>query len=339
MSTQPLRYLIFGVTFALAVTGFIACSSDGGGDGGTNGPTVTITAPGIVGPNGPSPTNPPNLTVTNVTVSDGSGATYTFQIATDQAFASIVAQTSGVGQGSAQTSWTPDDVLSGGDYFWRARGDAGGTSGPFSAVAQFTISGGGAVGPGETLVVFDPLTNGSTLGLRGGGTFTQHGWRVNANSDFIRYEVPTVTNGYVQWENLGLTPRGANDASHMLFGMWDPSAGGYTRNAFRVHVQKLWNNPHNPPFMRLRWISQGREHDTGHGFTGWNPSQVYTFRVDWRPDGPANIARVFLDDVEIMQVSYNRPYSPRTHFIELGIEERNESVIDAIYRNFTVVRR
>ena len=148
-----------------------------------------------------------------------------------------------------------------------------------------------------------------------------------------------MPDGYVEWQNLGLTPRGANDNSFMLLGMWDPTAGDYRANPFRVHVQKLWANPHNPPFIRLRWISQGRLEDVGANFTNWMPGQVYTWRLDWGPGGGANRARVFLDGIEIMQAQYNRTYAPRTHFIELGIGERGESVIDAIYRNFTIVRR
>jgi hypothetical protein len=189
-------------------------------------------------------------------------------------------------------------------------------------------------------VVFDDLTDGSTLATdREGGSFTPQGWRVNNNTDYLRYEVPTIENGYVQWQNVGLTPRGANDASHMLFGMWDPTAGAYRQNPFRVHLQKLWPNPHNPPFLRFRWISQGREEEAVSNFTDWNPAQAYTWRVDWGPSGGANIARVFLDGAEIMSLGYNRPYQPETHYIELGVQERHESVIDAIYRNLTIVRR
>ena len=339
MDTQPRRRPILALgttTLALA----LARCEEGGDNNGT-GSSATISAPGIVGPNSSSPIgdNQPELTVTNATVSTGAAPTYSFQVATDQGFTSTVAQASGIAQGSAQTSWEVSQPLDEGAYFWRARAEASGTAGPYSAVAQLAILGVGG-GPGETVVVFDDLTDGSSLATdREGGSFTPQGWRVNNNGDFLRYEVPTIENGYVQWQNLGLTPRGANDASHMLFGMWDPTAGGYTRNAFRVHVQKLWQNPHNPPFIRFRWISQGREADTGSNFTNWNPGQVYTWRVDWGPDGAANTARVLLDGIEIMSVGYNRPYQPRTHFIELGIEERHESVIDAIYRNLVVVRR
>jgi hypothetical protein len=337
MSTQPLRFIFLG-TLAFAAAGLVSCASD---NSGTVSPTTTITAPGIVEPNAASPVadNPPTLTVTNASVSDGSAPTYIFQVATDQAFASIVRQIADVAQGSAQTSWTPETSFGDGAYFWRAQAVSGSESGPFSTVAQFIAAGGVGTGPGETQVVFDSLTDGTTLGERSGGSLTQQGWRVNSNSDFIRYEVPTVTNGYAQWQNLGLTPQGPNAASHMLMGMWDPSAGDFRQNPFRVHVQKLWQNPHNPPFMRLRWISQGREQDAGVNFTNWNPGQAYTFRLDWGPSGSANTARVILDGVPIMTIDYNRSYAPNTHFIELGISERGESVIDAIYRNFSVVRR
>ena len=337
MSTLPLRNIISG---ALALSMAVALAGCGDSSGTTTESTVTITSPGIVGPNAasPAPSAQPTLTVTNVSVSDGSTATYSFQIATDEAFQSILRQTTGVAQGSAQTTWTPD-TLATGAYFWRARGVSGGTNGPWSQVAQFLISAGPETGPGENVVVFDALTDGTTMGVQNGGSLTQNGWRINTNSDFLRYEVPSVSNGYVQWQNLGLTPRGANDASHMLMGMWDPAAGPYRQNPFRVHVQKLWANPHNPPFMRLRFISQGREHDAGANFTNWNPGQVYTWRLDWGPGAGVNRARVFLDGIEVMGIQYNRAYNPQTHFIELGIGERGESVLDAIYRNFTVVSR
>jgi hypothetical protein len=341
MNTQQRRRPILALGTTTLALALARCEDSGNGNNNGTGSSPTISAPGIVGPNSPSPIGDtqPTLTVTNVSVSTGAAPTYAFQVATDQGFTSTVAQASGIAQGSGQTSWEVSQSLGEGAYFWRARGEASGTAGPYSPVAQFAILGVGG-GPGETVVVFDDLTDGSTLATDGeGGSFTPQGWRVNNNTDYLRYEVPTVENGYVQWQNVGLTPRGVNEASHMLFGMWDPTAGAYTRNPFRVHVQKLWQNPHNPPYIRFRWISQGQEEDTGYDFTDWNPGQVYTWRVDWGPSAGGNAARVFLDGVEIMTIDYNRSYQPDTHYIELGVQARHESVIDAIYRNFVVVRR
>ena len=340
MNTQPRRRPIFALGTTTLALALARCEEGGDNNGGT-GSSPTITAPGIVGPNNPSPIgdNQPTLTVTNASVSTGVAPTYAFQVATDQGFTTTVAQASGIAQGSSQTSWEVSQPLGEGAYFWRARAEASGTAGPYSAVAQLAILGVGG-GPGETVVVFDDLTDGATLATdREGGSFTPQGWRVDGNRDFLRYEVPPVENGYVQWQNVGLTPQGANEASHMLFGMWDPTVGAFRQNAFRVHLQKLWNPPHNPPFIRFRWISQGREEEAGFNFTNWNPAAVYTWRVDWGPSGGAHTARVLLDGVEVMSLRYGHAYQPDTQWIELGVQERHESVIDAIYRNFLVVRR
>ena len=326
-----------------ALLAFLALSLGGCGDesngGSGTGTSITLTAPGIVGPNSSAPLadTQPTLTVTNATASNGAAPTYTFQVASDQGFGSVVAQASGIAQGSAQTTWEVSQPLNSGSYFWRARADASGVAGPFSAVAQLAVLGIG--GPGESVVVNDSLTNGSTLAIeRGGGTFTPDGWRVDSNSDFLRYEVPTIEHGYVQWQNIGMTPQGIAD-SRMLFGMWDPTTGNFRTNAFRVNLQHNWPPDHNPPWIRLRWISQGRQEDGGNNFNDWDPARVYTWRVEWGPDGEDELARVLLDGVEVIRLPYNYGYLPNTHWIELGIEERKESIIGLVYRNFAVVRR
>lgn len=332
-----IRNLVSSTFLALTALGLTGCGEEGGGPG--TGSTVTLTAPGIVSPNSSAsiPDSQPTLTVTNAAASNGATPTYTFQVARDQAFGNITAQASGVAQGSAQTSWEVSEPLATGSYFWRARADASGVAGPFSAVAQMSILGIG--GPGESVVVNDSLTDGSTLAIeRGGGTFTPDGWRVDSNSDFLRYEVPTIEHGYVQWQNIGLTPQGIAD-SRMFFGMWDPTAGNYRTNPFRVHVQHAWPPDHNPPWIRLRWISQGRQEDGGYNFNDWDPGRVYTWRVEWGPDEEDELARVLLDGVEIIRLPYTHQYLPNTHWIELGIEERKESIIGLVYKNLAIVRR
>ena len=41
----------------------------------------------------------------------------------------------------------------------------------------------------------------------------------------------------------------------------------------------------------------------------------------------------------MMKLTYLYSYQPEMQWIELGIQERHESVIGLIYRNFAVVRR
>jgi hypothetical protein len=124
----------------------------------------------------------------------------------------------------------------------------------------------------------------------------------------------------------------------MLFGMWDPSAGDYRQNPFRVHLQKLHPNPHNPPYLRVRWIANGEQHDEGSDFYAWEPSRRYQWRIEWGPSGGANQAKVFLDGRQVITVNYNRTYAPAEHFIELGIAERGESVVGVRYSNVRIGR-
>jgi len=335
MNERSFYSTAFLVLTALVLGG---CGEEGGGPG--SGASITLTAPGVVSPNSSAPLadTQPTLTVTNATVSNGATPTYSFQVANDQGFGSIVVQVSGVAQGSGQTSWEVSQPLANGSYFWKARADASGVAGPFSAVAQVAILGVGG-GPGESILLADDLMHGSTLAIASeGGTLTPEGWRVDANSDFLRYEVPTVENGYVQWQNVGLTPQGIAD-SRMFFGMWDPTAGNFRTNPFRVNLQHAWPPDHNPPWIRLRWISQGRQEDGGYNFNAWDPGRVYTWRVEWGPEGEDELARVLLDGVEVIRLPYNYRYQPEVHWIELGIEERRESIINLVYRNFAVVRR
>ena len=112
--------------------------------GSSSAPSTTISAPGLVSPaNGSRLTGQVTLTVTNVTSSSGGTPTYTFQVASDSAFSSIVAQATSVPQGGGgQTSWTAGSQVASGQVFWRARASVGGTQGPFSAVGNFEFQGG-----------------------------------------------------------------------------------------------------------------------------------------------------------------------------------------------------
>src|SRR5436309_13302009 len=63
---------------------------------------------------------PVTLVVGNAVVTQGSAATYTFEVASDAAFATKVYTKSGVAQGaSGQTSLTIDRLGAGADYYWR----------------------------------------------------------------------------------------------------------------------------------------------------------------------------------------------------------------------------
>jgi hypothetical protein len=284
-------------------------------------------------------------------------AAYLFQVSPDSTFAALEAQSLLVPEGAdGTTSWTLDRALEGGRHFWRVRTRVGATDGPFSATADFTVDNSAAPPPPSTppspppsppppdpsptpgMIINDPLVGGS-MGEVSGGEFTSQGWLVQDPSDYIRYEVPTLDNGWVEFDTRGLHKTNPSPDQYMLFGMWDPSAGPYRDNSFRVHLQKLHPDPHNPPYLRVRWISGGEQHDEGTNFYDWNPNHTYHWRIQWGPNGNSQLAEVLLDGELMIRVSYERPYQPNVHFIELGIAERGETVVGVTYSNFQVGRK
>jgi hypothetical protein len=286
----------------------------------------------------------PTLTVRNAATSDSARPTYEFQVGVDDHFGGVAADITGHPEGgNGETSWRVTTALSNGQYFWRARAVGALGPGPYSPISDFYIGSSGSPGPtprppssGE---LFDPLTNGRSVGEVHGGRFNSVGWMVTSRGDFIRYAVPTITSGFVEWENLGLMRTNPEPDLYTLFGMWDPSKGPYRENPFRVHVRKLDTQGHNPPYVRLRWISGGQEHNEGFDFLAWNPSQAYRWRVEWGPGGNGNEARVLLDGRVVIRTGYGPSYQPAEHWIEMGVEERAESIPGVVYRNVSIGRR
>jgi hypothetical protein len=106
--------------------------------------TSSVTVPRPVSPaSGATIRNtdqPVTLVVANAVVTQSAAATYTFEVSTDSTFSSKAYSKSGVASGgNGQTSLTIDKIPAGTNYFWHARAEGGGTTGPFSAARPFTI--------------------------------------------------------------------------------------------------------------------------------------------------------------------------------------------------------
>lgn len=304
-----------------------------------------VSAPEIKSPSSGSEiteTNP-TLVVTNSATGDKFPLTYAFYVAKDENFEQMVAMVEGVDEGPGETtSWQVPELLEEGVYFWTSRAQAGYVKSPYSEVVSFNLipqslppevptptPGGGVA------TVTDPLTDGFSIGEVNGGRFTSQGWEVIHRTDYIRYDIQPLESGFVEWNNSGLRPMNLAAGHYMLFGMWDPSRGDYRANPFRVHLQKLDTN-HNRPYVRIRWIANGEQHDEGYNFMDWNPSQTYQWRIEWGPNGNSNEARVYLDGIVIIRATYRRAYKPAVHWVELGIQSRAESVVGAVYSNVRI---
>jgi hypothetical protein len=330
--------------FSALFLGLLASSC--GDEEGPSQPTVTIGAPGIVSPtDGAQVVGQVTLTVSNATVSGGTGpARYTFQVSTNSSFTDIAAQAQDIPEGSGgQTSWIVGSEIAAGEFFWRARATVGGTDGPFSNAGRVNyrgaVSSGGAT---DRVLLFDPLTNGQTLGDQGGGRLTPEGWLVEASSNFLVYDMETIEKGFFEFDVKGLDARNPTaDARHLFF-MWDPSLGSdMTENRFRVSLQKL--DPRssiNDGYLRLRHISQGRQIDVRNSFRGWEPSRTFRIRFEWGiEEGSGEVARLYIDRQQIFFFGYARPYIPAIHRIELGAAARAETPEGAIYSNVAIGTR
>jgi len=305
------------------------------------GPSVTLSAPGIVTPQGNSEVNDahPTLVIANVTVSDGSTPSYSFQVARDSGFTDIAAEVSGVAQDpTGQTSWRVNVALG---NFWRARARSGGTDGPFSASAAFEVlTAFKSDEPRDGILVFDPLTNGSTVGTRRGGVFTDEGWMINARSNHIIYNMDTIESGFLEVDIKGLAIGNIGAGARHLFIMWDPSAGSdFTTNPYRASVQKQDRTSTNTlRYLRVRWISNGKQIDAYSGFLGWRPEHTHHFRWQWGPEGSERrlFVRLFIDGEQRIFFEYRQPYRPALHRIELGAGVRFETPEGAIYSNVVI---
>lgn len=163
LRTERMKYSVFGVYVAAALSTMIACSDSQ--PSSPSGVTASVAAPRPVSPaNSVTIKNvdqPATLVVQNA-VATQSGATYTFEVASDPAFAAKVQVKDGIAQGSGgQTSVRLDMLTANRDYYWHARATAGGTTGLFGTVYKFTV------GPAVTIdppVPVGPLSGTTTQG-------------------------------------------------------------------------------------------------------------------------------------------------------------------------------
>lgn len=332
------QFFVLTVTVIACISTYTACSGD---ESPTPTPSIVITAPTAQSPaNGATVTETtPTLTVTNA--SGASGLQYRFEVASNSSFSNIVASKNGLAQGTnSTTSWTIDTSLTSGTYYWRARASAFGTDSPFSATASFDVdSGFVSTTPVNNILVSDPLTNGMSVGEIGGGEFRSRGWFATDANSYIRYEIPPTTNGFVEFDVTNLRDPNPRSEKRNLMIMWDPSKGDYTENPFRVHIAKLDTKLVRFGYLRLRFISNGEETNDRHDFFDWDPNHVYHFRLEWGAFPQvvsSQRARVLMDGKEILVRNYDNLYRPDTHWVELGMGPRSESLEQAIYSNVSI---
>ncbi len=146
----------------------------------------------------------PSLVVTNSTDAEGNTITYEFQVATSSAFTTIVAQVTGIAQGTGTTSWTVTPILnSGTTYYWRARAYDGALYSGYAAYRSMAVAPNTAPGAplpqsptnGSRVIDFTPdLVVGNATDANG-DVLTYQFYLYNANTTTLLAQSPMTTQG------------------------------------------------------------------------------------------------------------------------------------------------
>jgi hypothetical protein len=170
----------FGIWSALALLVVTtACTksspvrpSEGTASGSSASVTDSVTGVTLTSPLPVSPANnqqfkfaeqPLTLTVGNAVSTGNTPLTYTFEVASDAAFATKVYSKDGVAAGATQTALKIDTLPgpAAKNYFWRARVSSGSQTGPYSTIRGFAV---GAAVTLTTPVLASPAAGGTVGG-------------------------------------------------------------------------------------------------------------------------------------------------------------------------------
>lgn len=357
------RVGVLGLATAVA-----ACGSKGAPAAPTPTPQPTVT-PKIEAPAPRSPlageqldTLRPALTTSNATTTGSAGAvTYEFALSEIETFPedSRTSSEKDVAQGAdGATAWEPPSNLRPNTtYFWRVRASAANVSEPtdWSATQTFKSRARGFFIPGQEL--YDPLTDGATVGSRSGGHFVAgQGWQADTESDAIFYDVGACTSCTLQFDvtNVGKAAGASIGKDVKWLSMGDASTfGGF--QIFRDHGWKMHLEQRSDgggTGMKLIWRNGGDgdgnpgDHEKRNDATvDWRRDAVYRFTLQWSPNGfSVRVGVVGADGTvsgerEWFSDSFGgRPYAPPSLRVSLGCYPRSETMAGAIWRNVRLVR-
>lgn len=337
-----------------AIAAAIACSNGsknpvtpsvvGSASGGASATDDTVTLKATA----PTPTSPINgeeVTVQRpslvVAAATGKYATatfsYRFQVVDE---AGALVYDSGALAAGVLSYTVPENLPNDKLFRWRARAELSGSVGPWSAYATFRSQKQpeGYVRGSE---VFDPLTNGKTVGQAFGVTFIPgKGVRLDTRTSYVEYRIATLTDGEFSLEAEGIA-NSSEEWKTKIMSMLEEGTNT-TDNPYRVTIDKRseWENQGS----RVRYTMRSRGVDAGEPKGGpqiWNPKQTYGWLFEWR-NGMSRL-RVFDGGFksnppvkEDLGVAYKAPYAPVVHLVRLGsVGGRNEpeTLPNVIIRN------
>ena len=261
---------------------------------------VTLSAPAHVTPSDDAQTNTlqPELAINNATSTQSGIKTYEFEVSTAGDFTTIVVSADNVAEdGDGQTSWAVSRPLQATTrYWWRARVKQGSNIGPWSTPTRFRSRIEGFNRSGE---LFDPLTNGSTVGAPLNVTFLPgQGVRLNDLGSRVTYSLPqSFPEGEFSVLATGLNSDSAGDSTK-LFSM-QQGTSDLTTNPYRATIEK---RDHGTVTFRFIAGDVNARADSERIDLQFNPSALYFWKFTW---GNGFARLVVLEGGENGRVVYN----------------------------------
>lgn len=355
------RFTLIAATAAVAAA--IACSrqsnpvtpsaasqASADANAAADGSTLKVTAPTPQSPINDAQLNPGNIVFAASASSPKYGGavalTYRFQVFNDAG--TLVADSGPLASPSYTLTATLDFKKR---HTWRVRAESGANLGPWSSTASFISSEGGYIRGNE---VFDPLSNGTTVGeIVGPTTFVAgKGLRLDTNLSYVRYTIPTLTAGEFSMEVEGLRVNAPGDKSK-VFAM-STNSPDFITDPFRVDVQYRGTNGSPPNAITYR-VLYGDANDLGvryepdtltrlNSVVPLSATQTTYWKYTWGNgevrvqvrDGAAKDNGRLLYNIGV--ATKRGQYNPNPHYVYLGAPTGRSgaeaaSIPQTIYRN------
>lgn len=348
---RQLRYLGIAALGATALT--VACKDKPL----TPTPVTTTTttssvAPTIAAPAAKSPVGGqqitglrPTLEVENAktTGTIAGDVTYRFEISERDDFptGSRTLSAEGIAQGDGTTQWTvPNDLIPGFLYHWRARATNGTITSDYSMRETVKTENKGFFKGND---IFDPLTNGQSVGSVIGGHFVAgQGWEADGLGDAIDYDIPTMTSGSFEFDVIGVEEDepGPYDIGHKFYCMGESFAWdfwGFRDGPFKASLDKKTGRIYAGESGVLEHIFRVYDDDnrTKTGQMSWDEDHIYHIVLEW---GNGRVINT-VDHAVIADESYGGQYSPGAHRISLGCRPRTETLRGVRFSNVRIKPR
>jgi hypothetical protein len=331
-------------------------SEPGSANANPDGSTLKATAPAPVSPVNNQQPDSLVLVANKANALYGTPSTpfsYEFEVRNSGGTATVCPATIVGGGADSTVSFTPTCTLEFDQpYTWRVRATMGTASnaprGPWSANATFKAPAGGYIRGNE---IFDPLTNGRTVGDVFGATewVPGQGLRLLAHDSHVTYRLPeNLQAGEFSMMILGADEGSPGDKSKVFAMQEGPDEGDISDDDYRMSAELRGAQYSSPGQVRYRFKINDLVEDGGKADLRFNSSLWYFWKFEWSPgsgrlevrEGGPNGRVIYNQGVNM----HGRTYKPDPHLVHLGAPIGRACPCDAtlpggIYKNVWVSSR